>query len=140
MVPPGQRIAQTCARLIVRCMVRWMLLSVALARCEMTAPNIAIYELLNQMLQASERGDLAQAEKLLKQALDADPENMEALRHAAGFYQIVKKDPARARQYAALCRVQASAVTAQMDEILGQSGKSTQPPAARHIGGIIGPY
>ncbi len=102
-------------------MVRCMLLSVALARCEMTAPNIAIYELLNQMLQASERGDLAQAERLLKQALDADPENMEALRHAAGFSQIVMTDAGKARRYAALCRAQASAVTAQ-------------------IGGIIGPY
>ncbi len=106
----------------------------------MTAPNIAIDELLNRMLQASERGDSAQAEKLLKQALDVDPENMEALRHAAGFYQIVMKDPAKARQYAALCRVQATAVTAQMDEILGASGKGSQPPPARNIGGIIGPY
>jgi Tfp pilus assembly protein PilF len=106
----------------------------------MTAPNIAIYEILNQMLQASERGDSAQAEQLLKKALDVDPENMEALRHAAGFYQIVMKDSAKARQYAALCRVQASAVTAQMDQILGQSGQGAKPPASRQIGGIIGPY
>lgn len=106
----------------------------------MSTTNIATYEFLNRMLQASEHGDPAEAEKYLKQALEVDPENMDVLRHAAGFYHIVVHDAAKARHYASLCRAQAGAVTAQMDEILGQAGEKTKAPVARHIGGIIGPY
>lgn len=106
----------------------------------MGTTNIATYEFLNRMLKASERGDSAEAEKCLKQALDLDPENMDVLRHAAGFYHIVVHDAAKARQYAILCRAQAGKVTAQMDEILGQGSDNAKPPACRHIGGIIGPY
>jgi hypothetical protein len=106
----------------------------------MSTTNIAIYEFLNRMLQASERGAVAEGEANLQHALDLDPENMDALRHAAGFYHIVAHDPAKARHYAALCRTQASAVTAQMDEILGSHPKAEKVPASRHIGGIIGPY
>ncbi len=104
----------------------------------MANSNIAAYEFLNRMLQASERGDTAEAEKYLKQALELDPENMDALRHAAGFYHFVLRDAAKARHYATLCRAQAAKVTAQMDEILGQG--NPKAPASRHLGGIIGPY
>ena len=106
----------------------------------MSATNIAAYEFLNRMLQASEKGDAAEAEKYLKQALELDPENMDALRHAAGFYHFVLRDPAKARHYATLCRAQAGQVTAQMDRILGQGTEKPKPPASRHIGGIIGPH
>ncbi len=106
----------------------------------MSTTNIAIYEFLNRMLQASERGDLPEAEANLQHALELDPENMDALRHAAGFYHIVVHDTAKARHYAALCRAQASAVTAQMDDILGMGTDNSKQPASRHIGGIIGPY
>lgn len=106
----------------------------------MPTTNIAVYEFLNRMLQASERGDSAEAEKYLNQALELDPENMDALRHAAGFYHFVLRDSAKARRYAHLCRAQAAKVTVQMDEILGQEDKTAKPPASRHIGGIIGPY
>jgi Tfp pilus assembly protein PilF len=105
----------------------------------MSTTNIAIYEFLNRMLQASERGDLQEAETNLQHALELDPENMETLRHAAGFYHIVLRDAAKARHYAALCRTQAAAVTAQMDEILGKATDKSKQPASRHIGGIIGP-
>lgn len=106
----------------------------------MPTTNIATYEFLNRMLQASERGDSAEAEKYLNQALELDPENMDALRHAAGFYHFVLHDDAQARRYATLCRAQAAAVTAQMDKILGQGTENPKPLASRHIGGIIGPY
>ena len=107
----------------------------------MSTTNIAAYEFLNRMLQASERGDSSEAEKYLKQALELDPENMDALRHAAGFYHFVLRDPAKARHYATLCRAQAAKVTAQMDEILAQGGETSKaPPASRLMGGIIGPY
>ena len=106
----------------------------------MSTSNIAAYEFLNRMLQASERGDSSEAERYLQQALELDPENMDALRHAAGFYHFVLPDAAKARQYAAICRAQAAKVTAQMDEILAQGGEKTKAPASRHIGGIIGPY
>jgi Tfp pilus assembly protein PilF len=106
----------------------------------MSTTNIAIYEFLNRMLQASERGDLPEAEANLQHALELDPENMDTLRHAAGFYHIVLRDVSRARQYAALCRAQAAAVTAQMDNILGKETNNSKQPASRHIGGIIGPY
>jgi Tfp pilus assembly protein PilF len=106
----------------------------------MSTSNIAAYEFLNRMLQASERGDSSEAEKYLQQALELDPENMDALRHAAGFYHFVLRDAARARHYATLCRAQAAKVTAQMDEILAQGGGKNTAPASRHIGGIIGPY
>jgi Tfp pilus assembly protein PilF len=115
----------------------------------MPTSNLATYEFLNQMLQASERGDSTEAEKHLKQALELDPENMDALRHAAGFYHFVVRDPAKAQHYAKLCRIQALKVTVQMDEILGQDGsqqsdpersQTSKRPASRHIGGIIGPY
>ena len=106
----------------------------------MATTNIAAYEFLNRMLQASERGDAAEAEKYLKQALELDPENMDALRHAAGFYHFVLRDNTKARQYAGLCRAQAAKVAAQMDDILGQRSERPKAPASRHIGGIIGPY
>ncbi len=106
----------------------------------MGTTNIAIYEFLNRMLQASERGDRSEAETNLQHALDLDPENMDTLRHAAGFYHIVAHDEAKARHYAALCRAQAAAVTAQMDDILRQGSEKGKVPASRHIGGIIGPY
>lgn len=106
----------------------------------MPATNIAAYEFLNRMLQASERGDSAEAEKYLNQALELDPENMDALRHAAGFYHFVLHDGAKARRYATLCRAQAVKVTAQMDDILGSENEKPKAPASRHIGGIIGPY
>ncbi len=106
----------------------------------MSTINIATYEFLTRMLQASERGDSTEAEKFLNQALELDPENMDALRHAAGFYHFVVRDPVRAKHYAALCRAQATKVTAQMDEILGEGSEKQQKPASRHIGGIIGPY
>ena len=106
----------------------------------MPTTNIAAYEFLNRMLQASNRGDSVEAEKYLNQALELDPENMDALRHAAGFYHFVLHDETRARRYATLCRAQAAKVTAQMDEILGQETEKTKSPASRHIGGIIGPY
>jgi len=106
----------------------------------MPTTNIATYEFLNRMLQASERGDSAEAEKYLSQALELDPDNMDALRHAAGFYRFVLHDEASARRYATLCRAQAAKVTAQMDDILGQENEKPAPPASRHIGGIIGPY
>src|SRR6266542_4249695 len=106
----------------------------------MGTTNIAIYEFLNRMLQASERGDRSEAETNLQHALDLDPENMDTLRHAAGFYHIVGHDEAKARHYAALCRAQAAAVTAQMDEILRRGSEKGKVPASRHIGGIIGPY
>jgi len=102
--------------------------------------NIATYEFLNRMHQASERGDSAEAEKYLRQALELDPDNMDALRHAAGFYHFVLHDPAKARRYATLCRAQAAKVTAQMDDILGQENEKPKAPTSRHIGGIIGPY
>jgi Tfp pilus assembly protein PilF len=102
--------------------------------------NIAVYEFLNRMLQASARGDTAEAEKYLNQALQLDPENMDALRHAASFHHLVLHDAARARRYAALCRAQAAKVIVQMDEILGRETDRPKPPASRHIGGIIGPY
>ena len=105
----------------------------------MSTTNIATYEFLNRMIQASERGDSAEAEKFLKQALELDPDNMDALRHAAGFYHFVLKDPDKAHHYAALCRAQAAKVTAQMDDILLR-GEKPRKPASRHIGGIIGPY
>jgi len=106
----------------------------------MPTTNIATYEFLNRMLQASERGDSSEAEKYLTQALELDPENMDALRHAAGFYHFVLHDEAKARRYATLCRAQAAKVAAQMDDILGQGTEKPKPPASRHIGGIIGPY
>ena len=106
----------------------------------MSTINVATYEFLNRMLQASERGDSAEAEKYLTQALELDPKNMDALRHAAGFYHFVLHDEAKARRYATLCRAQAAKVTAQMDGILGQGTNKSAPPATRHIGGIIGPY
>ncbi len=106
----------------------------------MPTTNIATYEFLNRMLQASERGDSAEAEKYLNQALELDPDNMDALRHAAGFYHFVLHDPEKARRYATLCHAQAAKVTTQMDDILGQGTDKPNPPAARHIGGIIGPY
>ena len=106
----------------------------------MSTTNIAIYEFLNRMLQASERGDLPEAEANLQHALELDPENMDTLRHAAGFYHIVLRDAAKARQYAALCRAQATAVTAQMDNILGKGPDTSKQPSSRQIGGIIGPY
>lgn len=106
----------------------------------MPTTNIATYEFLNRMLQASERGDSGEAETYLKQALELDPENMDALRHAAGFYHFVLHDSAQARRCASLCRAQAAKVTAQMDAILGQEGDRPKTLAARHIGGIIGPY
>jgi len=106
----------------------------------MSTTNVAIYEFLNRMLQASERGDLTEAESNLQHALELDPKNMDTLRHAAGFYHIVAHDESKARHYATLCRAQASAVTAQMDDILGQRNPSTKLPASRQIGGIIGPY
>lgn len=106
----------------------------------MSTTNIAIYEFLNRMLQASERGDLPEAEANLQHALELDPENMDTLRHAAGFYHIVLRDAVKARQYAALCRAQAAAVTTQMDNILGKGTDNSKQTASRHIGGIIGPY
>ena len=106
----------------------------------MPTTNIATYEFLNRMLQASERGDSAEAEKYLTQALELDPENMDALRHAAGFYHFVLHDEARARRYAMLCRTQAAKITTQMDDILGQGTEKPKSPGSRHIGGIIGPY
>jgi len=106
----------------------------------MSTTNIAAYEFLNRMLQAWERGDSAEAEKYLQEALALDPENMNALRHAAGFYHFVLRDTTKANHYAALCRAQVARVAAQMDEILGQGNEKPKAPAARHIGGIIGPY
>jgi len=106
----------------------------------MSATNIAAYEFLNRMLQASEGGDSSEAEKCLQKALELDPENMDALRHAAGFYHLVLRDPVKARHYATLCRAQVDKVTAQMDEILAQGAEKPKSPASRHIGGIIGPY
>jgi Tfp pilus assembly protein PilF len=106
----------------------------------MPITNIAIYEFLNRMLHASERGDSAEAEKYLSQALELDPENMDTLRRAAGFYHFVLHDTAKARRYATLCRAQAGKVIAQMDDILGQATDTPKAPASRHIGGIIGPY
>jgi len=106
----------------------------------MPTTNIATYEFLNRMLQASERGDSAEAEKYLNQALELDPENMDALRHAAGFYHFVLHDATKACRYAALCRAQAAKVTAQMNDILGQETERPKAPPSRHIGGIIGPY
>jgi Tfp pilus assembly protein PilF len=106
----------------------------------MGTTNIAIYEFLNRMLQASERGDLTDAEANLQHALELDPENMGTLRHAAGFYHIVRRDGDKARHYATLCRAQAAAVTAQMDDILGQRNQAAKLPSSRQIGGIIGPY
>ena len=106
----------------------------------MPTTNIAIHEFLNRMLQASEHGDSSEAEKYLTQALELDPDNMDALRHAAGFYHFVLHDEAKAGRYAMLCRAQAAKVTAQMDKILGQGTDQSKPPASRHIGGIIGPY
>jgi|SRR5690348_3558167 len=109
-------------------------------RDPMPATNIATYDFLNRMMQASERGDSSEAEKYLSQALELDPENMDALRHAAGFYHFVLHDAVKARRYAALCRAQVAKVTAQMNEILGQEGSKPKAPTSRHIGGIIGPY
>jgi Tfp pilus assembly protein PilF len=106
----------------------------------MGTTNIAAYEFLNRMLQASEGGDSSEAEKYLQKALELDPENMDALRHAAGFYHFVVPDAAKARHYATLCRAQAAKVTAQMDEILSPGREKPKAPASRHIGGIIGPY
>ncbi len=106
----------------------------------MSTINIAAYEFLNRMLQASERGDSAEAERYLNQALELDPDNMDALRHAAGFYHFVLHDDGKARRYATICRAQAVKVTAQMDDILGQENDKPKAPASRHIGGIIGPY
>ena len=106
----------------------------------MPTTNIATYEFLNRMFQASERGDSTEAEKYLRQALELDPDNMDALRHAAGFYHFVLHDAAKARRYATLCRVQAAKVTAQMDDILGQENEKPKATASRHLGGIIGPY
>jgi len=106
----------------------------------MPTTNIATYEFLNRMFQASERGDSTEAEKYLRQALELDPDNIDALRHAAGFYHFVLHDAAKARRYATLCRVQAAKVTAQMDDILGQENEKPKAPTSRHIGGIIGPY
>ncbi|HWH58913.1 MAG TPA: hypothetical protein VN682_14880 [Terriglobales bacterium] len=106
----------------------------------MPTTNIATYEFLNRMFQASERGDSTEAEKYLRQALELDPDNIDALRHAAGFYHFVLHDPAKARRYATLCRAQAAKVTAQMDDILGQENEKPKAPTSRHIGGIIGPY
>jgi len=106
----------------------------------MPTTNIATYEFLNRMFQASERGDSTEAEKYLRQALELDPDNIDALRHAAGFYHFVLHDPAKARRYATLCRAQAAKVTAQMDDILGQENEKPKTPTSRHIGGIIGPY
>ena len=106
----------------------------------MSTNNIAAYEFLNRMLQAWERGDSSEAEKYLQEALELDPENMNAVRHAAGFYHFVLRDATKARHYATLCRAQAARVTAQMDEILGSGNEPPAAPAARHIGGIIGPY
>lgn len=106
----------------------------------MSPSNIPVYEFLSRMLQASERGDSSEAEKCLQQALELDSENMDALRHAAGFYHLVLRDTVKARHYATLCRAQASKVTAQMDEILAPGSEKDKAPASRHMGGIIGPY
>jgi hypothetical protein len=79
--------------------------------------------------------DLAGAEACLQDALKLDPEDLAALQTAAHFYSRVAPNPEKARKYASACREKAAKTVAEMDELLGR-----KKPAARHIGGIIGPY
>lgn len=102
--------------------------------------NTQAYELLGRALQASERGQIDEAEQLLKRALELDPEDIQLLRQAARFYGSVAHNRDKARHYALLCRDQVERIAHEMDEILGQHRASSKRPASRHIGGIIGPY
>lgn len=93
-------------------------------------------KLLAQTKKLQDTGNLAAAENALRKALEASPDSIEVLQAAARFYSCEVKDPAKAAQYASACRERSAQIIAEMDEILGRR----RPPAARHIGGIIGPY
>ena len=93
-------------------------------------------ELLARSEQLQAAGDLSAAERSLEEALREDPENVESLYAAARFYSRAVPKPETARNYAAACRKRVLAIRAEMDEILG----SREALAARHLGGIIGPY
>lgn len=98
--------------------------------------RIQAVELLARSHEFEAAGELPAAETSLNEALRVDPENVESLYAAARFYSRALPKPEMARDYAAACRKQAVAMSAEMDEILGP-GKVR---SAGHIGGIIGPY
>lgn len=103
--------------------------------------NVPISELLAKAGAASASGDLAAAKDCLEQALRQAPEDLAVLSQAAHFYSTALPDPAKGREYAERARKRAAAIAAEMDELLArQSGSKPKNPAARHIGGIIGPY
>jgi hypothetical protein len=92
-------------------------------------------------LRQAKSTDLSEIEACLNQALEFDPDNMEALKQAAHFYQHLKRDVEQARKYAALCRSRGVEIVREMEEILGQGGSQPKKKSAsRHMGGIIGPY
>ena len=103
--------------------------------------NISISELLAKAAASSSSGDIALAKDYLEQALRQAPEDMAVLTQAAHFYSTALRDPAKAREYADRARQRAAAIVAEMDELLAsQSHGKPNTLAARHIGGIIGPY
>lgn len=98
--------------------------------------KIKTVELLARSEEFADAGNLSAAESSLAEALRIAPENLECLYAAARFYSRALAKPERARDYAAACRKTASAIGAEMDEILGKR----KALSSRHIGGIIGPY
>lgn len=105
--------------------------------------RIQAFKLVDQALRlqlTEDGGGLPEVEKCLNEALELHPEGIEILQEAAHFYDAVQADPQKARKFAAACRNKAEQVVAEMRTILGEGSKKTTPSAARHIGGIIGPY
>jgi Tfp pilus assembly protein PilF len=69
---------------------------------------------------ANDHGELSDAESCLVQALDLDPDSIEALQEAAHFYDAVMPNEGKAREYALRCRELAAKLVAEMDEILSE--------------------
>jgi hypothetical protein len=101
---------------------------------------IELKGLLDRVQRASERGQIDEAERFLKRALELDPESIQTLRQAAWFYHNIAPEPAAARHFAALCRAQAERIADEMGAILGQGSARGELPTTRYLGGIIGPY
>lgn len=107
-----------------------------------SSDRIQALQLLERAIQLRQTGSAAnvsEIEKCLTDALALGPESIDILGEVAGFYNSIGNS-AKARQYAAACGKKAEQIAAELRTLLGESRSKTNPPASRHIGGIIGPY